>query len=89
MRKVNALKVRNQFGEVLQMLESDGPVLVEKRNRVRAVLISYEDFLARFVDKLAEEDKRRFISRVREHAAPSLIDEDPVDTLRALRGHER
>jgi len=89
MRIVNALKIRNQFGEVLQMLdEEDSPILIEKRKKVRAVLISYDDFLARFVDKLAEQERIRFVTRVHDHAAPSLFEADPLDTLRALRGYD-
>ncbi len=89
MKKVNALKVRNQFGEVLDMLENDGePILIEKKKVVRAVLISYEDFQTRFIDKQAEEEKRRFFNQVRSHAAPSLTDAPPLSTLRRSRGYD-
>jgi hypothetical protein len=88
MLTVNALKIRNQFGEVLQLLESSRePILIEKKKQVKAVLISYEDFLNRFIDKQAEEEKERFIQNVRSHKAPSLIAEDPTVTLRRLRGY--
>ena len=88
MRTVNALKIRNQLGEVLQMLEEENaPILIEKRKKIRAVLISYDDFVSRFVDKLAQEERDRFVSRVHDHAAPSVAAEDPLDTLRALRGY--
>jgi len=39
MKNVNALKVRNQLGEILAGLEETGePVLISKGRRVRAVL---------------------------------------------------
>jgi hypothetical protein len=89
MKKVNALKVRNQFGEVLEMLEAEGePILIEKKKEVRAVLISYEDFQTRFIDKQAEEEKRKFFDQIRSHAAPSITEETSLSTLRRFRGYD-
>lgn len=89
MKKVNALKIRNQFGEVLDMLEKEGePILIEKKKEVRAVLISYEDFQTRFIDKQAEEEKQKFFNQIRSHAAPSVTDETPLSTLRRFRGYD-
>jgi prevent-host-death family protein len=86
---VNALKIRNQFGEVLELLEQKKqPILIEKRKKVRAVLISYEDFLNRFIDKQAEEEKKQFLDQVRTHRKPSLVGDNPLDTLRRLRGYD-
>jgi prevent-host-death family protein len=89
MTTVNALKIRNQFGEVLEMLDQGkDPILIEKRKKVRAVLISYEDYRTRFLDKLADEEKENFLKQVRGQVHPSLSDEDPVVFLRKLRGYE-
>lgn len=86
---INALKIRNQFGEVLELLEKERhPILIEKRKKVKAVLISYDDFLNRFIDKQAEEEKRRFLDRVKAHREPSLLATTPLDTLRRLRGYD-
>ncbi len=88
MRTVNALRIRNQLGEVLEMLDSEHePILIEKRRKIRAVLISYQDYQTRFMDKLADEQKRKFISQIRSHSAESLVATDSVDTLRSLRGY--
>ena len=88
MNTVNALKIRNQFGEVLEMLDTTKePILIEKRKKIRAVLISYEDLQTRFIDLQAEEEKQKFLSRIKSHRADSLIDVDPVITLRRLRGY--
>ncbi len=87
---VNAITLRSKLGEVLEILDRDGqPVLIEKRNKVRAVLISYDDFVHRFVDKQAEEEKKNFIAQVEKSRRPSLVSEDPTDTLRRIRGYER
>ena len=85
---VNALKIRNQFGEVLDMLDAGkDPILIEKRKQVRAVLISYEDFKIRFIDKLVEDEKNLFRQRVENHTTRALVNEDPVTYLRNLRGY--
>ncbi|MDA3939432.1 MAG: type II toxin-antitoxin system Phd/YefM family antitoxin [Spirochaetia bacterium] len=89
MTTVNALKIRNQLGEVLDLLDKDkDPILITKSKKIRAVLIRYEDFQTRFLDKQADEEKEKFIRQVKSHSAPSLIPEDPLVTLRRLRGHE-
>lgn len=88
MKTVNALKIRNQLGEVLEMLDSEHePILIEKRKRIRAVLISYQDYQTRFMDKLADEERRKFLAQIRSHSAESLVATDSVDTLRSLRGY--
>ena len=88
MNTVNALKVRNQFGEVLDLLDNKKePILITKNKKVRAVLICYEDFKIRFLDKQAEEEKEKFLKQVESHVASSLIPEDSVETLRKLRGY--
>lgn len=87
---VNALKIRNQFGEVLELLERSGqPILVSKGRKVRAVLITPEDFQARFVDRLAEDARQRRLEELRGLREPidsgTAIDE----ALRGLRGELR
>ena len=90
MKRINALMVRNRFGEVLDMLDADHePILISKGKKLRAVLISYEDFVLRFIDKQAEEEKEAFLSETevwRAQAGEQPV--DPVQTLRVLRGYE-
>ncbi len=89
MNTVNALKVRNRFGEILELLDSKKePILITKGKKIRAVLIRYEDFQTRFLDKQADEKKKLFINQIKNHAALPLIPEDPLETLRKLRGYE-
>lgn len=88
MNTVNALKIRNQFGEVLELLDKEKePILITKSKKIRAVLIRYEDFQNRFLDKQAEDEKKQFYKQIKSHVAPSLIPEDPIVTLRKLRGY--
>ena len=88
MNTVNALKIRNRFGEVLDLLDREKkPILITKSKKIRAVLICYEDFQTRFLDKQAEEKKENFLKQVESHTAPSLVPEDSVDVLRKLRGY--
>ena len=90
MKKINALMVRNRFGQVLDMLDADHePILISKGKKLRAVLISYEDFVLRFIDKQAEEEKQAFLNQAvvwRNQAG--MQSADPVQTLRSLRGYE-
>ncbi len=88
MKRINALKIRNHFGEVLDMLDRDKtPILIEKRKKIRAVLIPYDEFRLRFLDKLLEDERDRFKRRVEGHVRPSLQEEDPTEFLRSLRGY--
>ena len=63
------------------------PTAITKSKKIRAVLICYEDFKTRFLDKQADEEKEKFLKQVNSHIAPSLIKEDSVLTLRRLRGY--
>ncbi|RLB39499.1 MAG: hypothetical protein DRH12_11390, partial [Deltaproteobacteria bacterium] len=49
MEEVNALKVRNNLGEILDRLEKTGqPIYISKGRKIRAVLVTPEDFERRF-----------------------------------------
>ena len=88
MHQVNALTIRNRLGEVLDKLEADGkPILISKGRRVRAVLVSLEDFHKRFVDVQAEEDKERFLESVRVLRDEKVEAMDSLELLRQLRGY--
>jgi PHD/YefM family antitoxin component YafN of YafNO toxin-antitoxin module len=87
---VNALKVRNQFGEVLELLERDGcPILVSKGRKVRAVLITPEDFKSRFVDRLADDARQRMLETIRSSREAVLSGDQVDEALRSLRGELR
>jgi PHD/YefM family antitoxin component YafN of YafNO toxin-antitoxin module len=89
MKRVNALDVRNRLGSILDDLERTGePVLVNKGRKLRAVLISPQDFQRRFLDRQAEDYRMALIERIHAARAPSLADRDSLSVLRELRaGH--
>jgi len=89
MRTVNALKIRNHLGEVLDSLEKDGePILLSKGRKIRAVLITPEEFKKRFLDKQIEEEKKKLLQRIKDFRADSVIKKDSINVLRSLRGYE-
>jgi PHD/YefM family antitoxin component YafN of YafNO toxin-antitoxin module len=89
MRTVNALKIRNHLGEVLDSLENDGePILLSKGRKIRAVLITPGEFKKRFLDKQFEEEKKKLLQRIKDFRADSVIKKESIDVLRGLRGYE-
>jgi PHD/YefM family antitoxin component YafN of YafNO toxin-antitoxin module len=90
MKKVNALKIRNNLGEVLDTLTKTGePILVSKGREIRAVLITPEQFKRRFLDYQAEEQKRQLLQTIEGLQAHSLEGQDSLDLLRVLRGYAK
>ena len=89
MTTVNALTIRNKFGEVLKTLEETGePILVSKGRELRAVLISIEDFETRFVDKRAGEEADRVFQRIVSDRRSRTTEKDSVAILRRIRGYD-
>jgi len=87
-KTVNALEIRNNLGRVLDELEeSKQPVLVSKGRRIRAVLISPEDFKLRFIDRQAEAEKELWLKKLEELRAPRRGELASIDVLRELRGY--
>ena len=90
MKTVNALKIRNHLGEVLDLLtKTKEPILVSKGREIRAVLITPEQFRKRFLDYQAEEKKRDLKKTIKGLQANSIEKKDSVKVLRELRGYEK
>ena len=88
MKTVNALKIRNNLGEVLDTLTKTGePVLVSKGRQIKAVLITPEQFQKRFLDYQAEEQKRQLLGTIESLKADSIGTKDSVEVRRELRGY--
>ena len=88
MKTVNALQVRNHLGRVLEELEqTKEPILLSKGRKIRAALITYEDFQRRFVDRQAEEAREKWLNTLRELSAPRAGSRSSLDVLRELRGY--
>jgi prevent-host-death family protein len=89
MKTVNALKIRNHLGEVLEELNKTGkPILVSKSRKIQAVLITPEQFKKRFLDYQAEEEKNRLLEVIKESKAKRQGTKDSLEILRELRGYE-
>jgi PHD/YefM family antitoxin component YafN of YafNO toxin-antitoxin module len=87
-KTVNALEIRNHLGRVLDELEeSKQPMFVSKGRKIRAVLISPEDFKARFIDRQAEAERETWIKKLEELRAPRRGERASIDVLRDLRGY--
>lgn len=88
MKEVTALELRQSLGKVLELLERDGePVLLHKRGRPVAAIISLRDFRERFAERAAAEERDRLIEQMDELAGPSVDPTPVVDILRELRGN--
>jgi len=88
MKTVNALKIRNHLGEVLELLTKTGePILVSKGRQVKAVLITPEQFEKRFLDYQAEEQKKQLLETIKSLRVDSLETKSSVEVLRELRGY--
>ena len=88
MEKVNALKIRNNLGEILDRLNDTGePILVSKGRKLRAVLITPEQFNRRFLDVQAEEEKKRFLETVQSLRKGKKEAVTSIGLLRQMRGY--
>ncbi|MCK9363443.1 MAG: type II toxin-antitoxin system Phd/YefM family antitoxin [Syntrophales bacterium] len=89
MKNVNALKIRNQLGAILEELSETGePVLISKGRKVRAVLVTPEQFERRFLDFQTEEKKRELLEKIESLRAGRIGGKSSTDVLRELRGYE-
>jgi prevent-host-death family protein len=87
MKRVNALELRQSLGKVVASLQRNGePVILEKRRRPVAVLISLRDFQERFVEKAAAEARGQILEEMDRLAIPSADPTPGVELLRELRG---
>ena len=90
MKTVNALRIRNNLGEILDMLHKTGdPIFVSKGREIRAVLITPDQFKKRFLDYQAEEQKRQLLETIEALQSDRVEKQDSVKVLRKLRGYAR
>ena len=88
MEEVNALKLRNNLGEILDRLRDKGePILVSKSRKIRAVLVTPEQFERRFLDWQAGEQRQRFLKNVAQLKKNTISRMDSLTVLRQLRGY--
>jgi len=89
METVNALKLRNNLGAVLdQLTESGEPILVSKDRKIRAVLITPEQYEKRFLDWQAKKEQTKFLKAIEQLKDKKIGDMDSVSVLRQIRGYQ-
>jgi prevent-host-death family protein len=82
--KINALKLRQSFGAILEKLRKTGePIIIEKGRVPVAVLISIETFNKRFIDLLEVSKRIELLKAFKENAVASK--EDSLKIIRELR----
>ena len=88
MEEVNALKIRNDLGEILDRLNNKGePIFISKGRKIRAVLVTPEQFEKRFLDWQTKEEKKRFLEVVKGLRKGKKESPGSITVLRQLRGY--
>jgi len=88
MEEVNALKIRNNLGEILDRLNEKGePIFISKGRKIRAVLVTPEQFEKRFLDWQAKEEKKRLLDSIKSLRKGRKESLSSVTVLRQLRGY--
>jgi PHD/YefM family antitoxin component YafN of YafNO toxin-antitoxin module len=89
MEEVNALKVRNNLGEILDRLSETGePVFISKGRKIRAVLVTPEQFEKRFLDWQARSEKEKFLNNFKKLREGKKGNQSSLTVLRELRGYQ-
>ena len=90
MEEVNALQIRNNLGEILDWLNDKGePILISKGRKIRAVLVTPEQFEKRFLDWQTKDEKTRFLDAVKRLRKRKRGTLNSLSILRQLRGYEK
>ena len=90
MEEVNALTVRNNLGKILDRLNKSGePILISKNRKIRAVLVTPEQFERRFLDWQAQDERRRFLAAMKQLKKSRKGNITTLAVLRKLRGYDQ
>lgn len=88
MEEVNALKIRNNLGEILDRLNATGePIFISKGRKRHAVLVTIKDFETRFIDHKVKEDKKRLLDGMHALRQKKKESIESMELLRRLRGY--
>ncbi len=89
MEKINALQIRNNLGQILDRLNKKGePILISKAHKIRAVLVTPEQFEKRFLDWQSQDKKKRLLNAVKELRGKRVGNLTSLSVLRELRGYK-
>lgn len=86
---VNALKLRNNLGDILDRIDRDKePVIITKGRKIRAVMITPEQFKTRFLDLQAEEERDALLKTIGDIRVETIGNKNSLSILRELRGYD-
>ena len=89
MEEVNALKIRNHLCEILDRLDDKGePILISKGRKIRAVLVTPEQFEKRFLDYQTQQEKERLLDSLKGLRKKRKGKQSSLAVLRRLRGYK-
>jgi PHD/YefM family antitoxin component YafN of YafNO toxin-antitoxin module len=90
MEEVNALTIRNNLGKILDRLNKSGePILISKNRKIRAVLVTPEQFERRFLDWQAQDERQRFLAAMKQLKKSRKGNITTLAVLRKLRGYDQ
>lgn len=90
MEEVNALTIRNNLGKILDRLNKSGePVLISKNRKIRAVLVTPEQFERRFLDWQSQDERQRFLAAMKQLKKSRKGNITTLAVLRKLRGYDQ
>jgi PHD/YefM family antitoxin component YafN of YafNO toxin-antitoxin module len=89
MEQINALKIRDNLDEVLERLnDTKEPIFITKGRKIRAVLVTPEQFEKRFLDWKVEEEKKQLFESIKGLRRNRKEAKSSLEILRNLRGYE-
>lgn len=84
MKRISALKFRQEFGKCLDLLKDEGEgFVIEKNADPVAVIVPYQEFQRRFIDKFSADKRELLLKKFRE--SRMNVSEDSTKALRKLR----
>ena len=89
MEEVNALTIRNNLGKILdRLIKSGEPILISKNRKIRAVLVTPEQFERRFLDWQTQDERQRFLAAMKQLKKSRKGNITTLAVLRKLRGYD-
>jgi len=83
--KLGALKVRQQFGKILDSLHVSEPIIIEKNGEEIGVLISINDYRERFLDLKQQDEIDSLVDRFRALSKNSKKATNKISSTKRLR----
>lgn len=88
MEEINALKLRNNLGEILERLNDRGePIYISKGRKIRAVLVTPQQFERRFLDWMIDEQKASLLESIKGLRKKRKENTNSLTVIRQLRGY--